>query len=190
MTRILLCCALVLLAASCGTGAETVSEEEGPGAGPFTGTFADALWTVIAFAVLAVVLGAVAWKPLLRGLNARSSLIERQLKQAETSRRRAEHLGEDYKQQGHTTVLQAAEQAQRHYQRILEQTREEVLALRQRAHEEIENARAAAVEDLWKQTGEIVLRVGSEVLGRALNPQDNQRLIDEAVARIRQDGGL
>jgi F-type H+-transporting ATPase subunit b len=156
----------------------------------FSGTFADALWTVVAFAALALVLGAVAWKPLLNALNARTNHIEGQLKQAETSRRRAEHLLEDYKQQGHTTVLQAAEQAQRHYQRTVEQTREEVLALRRRAHEEIENARAAAMEDLWSQTADIVLRVGSEVLGRTLSSQDNQRLIDEAVARIKQNGGL
>ena len=46
------------------------------------------------------------------------------------------------------------------------------------------------MEELWRQTGEIVLRVGSEVLGRAMSPQDNQRLIDEAVTRIKHDGGL
>jgi hypothetical protein len=42
------------------------------------------------------------------------------------------------------------------------------------------------MEELWKQTGDLVLRVGSEVLGRALTAQDNQRLIDEAVTQIRR----
>ena len=41
--------------------------------------------------------------------------------------------------------------------------------MRRRAQEEIESARAAAMEELWKQAGEIVLRVGSEVLGRDLD---------------------
>jgi F0F1-type ATP synthase membrane subunit b/b' len=62
--------------------------------------------------------------------------------------------------------------------------------MRRRAQEEIESARAIAVEELWRQTGDIVLRVGTEVLGRVVSPQDNQRLIEEAVAQIKQEGGL
>jgi F-type H+-transporting ATPase subunit b len=176
-------------AAPPGAGVHAAATEE---AGPslFSGSFADSLWTVVAFVVLALVLGRVAWRPLLLALDARQNHIVEQLKAAEDSRQRAEHMLADYKQQGQNTVRKAAEEAQRHHQQMLEQTREEVLALRRRAHEEIESARATALEELWKQTGEIVLRVGSEVLGRTVSAQDNQRLIEEAVARIKQDGGL
>jgi F-type H+-transporting ATPase subunit b len=156
----------------------------------FSGSLADSLWTVVAFVTLALVLGKVAWKPLLKALDARQNHIEQQIRSAEDSRQRAEHLLEDYKQQGQNTIRQAADEAQRHHQQVVEQTREEVLTLRRRAHDEIESARAAAVEDLWKQTGDLVLRVGTEVLGRAMSAQDDQRLIDEAVTRIKHDGGL
>jgi F-type H+-transporting ATPase subunit b len=156
----------------------------------FSGSLADSLWTVVAFVTLVLVLGKVAWKPMLKALDARQNHIVQQLKSAEDSRQRAEHLLEDYKQQGQNTVRKATEEAQRHHQQTIEQTREEVLTLRRRAHEEIESARAAALEELWRQTGEIVLRVGSEVLGRTVSAQDNQRLIDEAVARVKQGGGL
>jgi F-type H+-transporting ATPase subunit b len=176
-------------AAPPGAGVHAAATEEA-GPGLFSGSFADSLWTVVAFVVLALVLGRVAWRPLLLALDARQNHIVEQLKAAEDSRQRAEHMLADYKQQGQNTVRKAAEEAQRHHQQMLEQTREEVLALRRRAHEEIESARATALEELWKQTGEIVLRVGSEVLGRTVSAQDNQRLIEEAVARIKQDGGL
>jgi len=156
----------------------------------FSGSLADSFWTVVAFVTLAVVLGIFAWKPLLQALDARQNHIVQQLKTAEDSRQKAERMLDDYKRQGQNTIQQATQEAQRHHQQTIEQTREEVLALRRRAHEEIESARATAVEELWKQTGDIVLRVGSEVLGRALSPQDNQRLIDEAVTRIKHDGGL
>ncbi len=96
---------------------------------------------------------------------------------------------DDYKQQGLGIIRQAAEQAQRHQQEMAEKTRQEVLAIRHRAQEEIESARAAAVEDLWKQAGDIVLRVGSEVLGRTLTGTDNQQLANEAVEKVRQTGG-
>jgi F-type H+-transporting ATPase subunit b len=159
-------------------------------AGIFSGSFSDALWTVIAFVILLVVLGKVAWKPLLTNLNARQNHIARELKSAEDSRLQAEHMLEDYKQQGLRVVQQAAEQAQRQQQQAAEKTREEVQAIRRRAQEDIESARAAAMDDLWTQAGDIVLRVSGEVVGRTLTPQDNQRLLDEAVTRIRQNGGL
>lgn len=191
MAKVTLFCTLVLVLAPCGIAwAEQAGEAADSGAGIFSGTFGDALWTVIAFVVLVIVLGKVAWKPLLNGLNARQSHIEQQLKSAEDSRVQAEHLLDDYKQQGLSVVRQATEQAQRYQQQMAEKTREETLAIRRRAHEEIESAQATAMEDLWKYTSDIVLHVGSEVLGRTLTEQDSQRLIDEAVARIRQNGGL
>ena len=164
---------------------------EGGGQGNlFSGSLADSLWAVVTFVTLALVLGKVAWKPMLQALDARQNHIAQQIKTAEDSRQKAERMLDDYKRQGQNTVQQAAQEAQRHHQQTLEQAREEVLALRRRAHEEIESARATAVEELWKQTGDIVLRVGTEVLGRVVTPQDNQRLIDEAVGRIKRDGGL
>jgi len=166
------------------------AEGEAEGPGLFSGSLADSFWTVVAFVALAIVLGTTAWKPLLAALNARQSHIEQQIRSAEDSRQQAERLLEEYKQQGQNTIRQATQEAQRHQQQMLEQTREEVLALRRRAREEIDSAQAAALEELWKQANEIVLRVGSEVLGRTLSAQDNQRLIDEAVTQIKRNGGL
>ncbi len=169
--------------------AANAAEHEGQG-NLFSGSFADSLWTVVAFVTLALVLTKVAWKPMLQALDARQNHIAQQLKTAEDSRQKAEHMLDEYKRQGQSTIQQAAQEAQRLHQQTVEQTREEVLALRRRAQEEIESARATALEELWRQTGEIVLRVGTEVLGRVVSPQDNQRLIEEAVARIKQEGGL
>src|SRR5512133_3657173 len=99
-------------------------------------------------------------------------------------------MRDEYKQQGLAVVRQAAEQAQRQQQEAIEKAREESLAIRRRAHEEIESARTTAMADLWEHTGDIVLQVGAAVLGRAVTEKDNQRLIDEAIARVKRDGGL
>ena len=192
----LLYCAIVLIVLPCcgialaGHGAEPEGEAAASGgSGLFSGSLGDSLWTVVAFVTLLLVLSKLAWKPLLSALVARQTHIEHQLRTAEDSRLRAEKMLEDYKQQGLGIIQQAAEQAQRHQQEMAEKTRQEVLAIRRRAQDEIESARAAAVEDLWKQAGDIVLRVGSEVLGRTLTGKDNQHLADEAVNKIRQTGG-
>jgi F-type H+-transporting ATPase subunit b len=195
MAKYALPCALVLILlaggiALAGHGAEAEGEAAASeGGGLFSGTFGDSLWTVLAFVALLLVLGKFAWKPLLNSLIARQTHIEHQLRTAEDSRLRAEKMLDDYKQQGLGIIRQAAEQAQRHQQEMAEKTRQEVLAIRHRAQEEIESARAAAMDDLWKQAGDIVLRVGSEVLGRTLTGTDNQQLANEAVAKVRQTGG-
>ncbi len=201
MAKIALLCgiAVALLLACVPLKAEEVphgtaaaaAEGEGEGQGNlFSGSFADSLWTVVAFVTLALVLTKVAWKPMLQALDARQNHIAQQIKTAEDSRQKAERMLDDYKRQGQNTIQQAAQEAQRHHQQTIEQTREEVLAMRRRAQDEIESARATAMEELWRQTGDIVLRVGTEVLGRVVSPKDNQRLIEEAVTRIKQDGGL
>jgi len=191
MSKTALFCAVVVAVLSCSVAwAEHSAEGEAGGAGLFSGTFGDSIWTLAAFVLLLVVLGKFAWKPLLNGLNARQNHIEQQLKSAEDSRVKAEHLLDEYKHQGLTVVREATEQAQRYQQQMAEKTREESQAIRRRTHEEIESARATAIEDLWRQTGDLVLQVSSEVLGRTMTAQDTQRLIDEAVARVRQNGGL
>jgi F0F1-type ATP synthase membrane subunit b/b' len=85
-------------------------------------------------------------------------------------------------------VRKAEEEAQRQLQEAAEKSRREADVMRRRAQEEIASAEAAAREELWRQAGDLVLHVGTHVLNRALTDQDNQRLVDEAVAKIRQSG--
>ena len=183
---VLPCCGTAWAGHGTESGGEAARTE---GAGLFSGTLGDSLWTVLGFVTLLLVLTKFAWKPLLGALNARQHHIEHQLRSAEESRQKAEHMLDDYKQQGLTLLREATEQAQRHQQEVAEKTRQEALSIRRRAQEEIESARLAALEELWRQTGSLVQLVGSEVLGRTLTEKDNQRLIDEAVAKVKQGGG-
>jgi F-type H+-transporting ATPase subunit b len=190
MNRTAIRYAIIVALLSCATAwAGQTAEAESARPSLFSGSFADSLWTVVAFVALVLVLGKFAWKPLLKALDARQTHIEHQLRTAEDSRLRAEKMLEDYKQQGLSILRQATEQAQRHQQEVAEKTREEVLAIRRRAQEEIEGARSEAMESLWKQAGDIVLRVGSQVLGRTLTGKDNQHLAEEAVDKVRRAGG-
>jgi F-type H+-transporting ATPase subunit b len=187
MTKVIHCFLVIALLCGSAWAGEAAGAKEG-GGGLFSGTFGDSFFTVLAFVVLVVVLGKFAWKPLLKSLNDRQSHIEQQIKSAQESRHQAEHMLEDSKQQGANVVRQAAEQAQRQLQEAAEKSRQEAEAIRRRAQEEIASAEAAAREELWRQAGDIVLHVGTQVLNRSLNDKDNQRLVDEAVAKIRESG--
>jgi F-type H+-transporting ATPase subunit b len=171
----------VCSAASASEGGPAATEQN-----IFSGTFADALWTVAAFVLLVAVLGKFAWKPILSRLDAREKYIQEQIETAENARKKAEKLLEENKHQALQIIMDAARQAQKETQELTEKTRQDVLEIRRKAHEDIRHARTAASEQLWKEAGDIVQVLGSEVLGRTITQEDNRRLINEAVIKLRQ----
>ena len=176
----------LIICFACGNA--LASEGGEPAAEPsiFSGTFADALWTVVAFVILLVVLGKFAWKPLLNSLQARQKYIQEQIDTAEKARKKAEELLEEHKQQALQIITDVTKEAQRKAEELAEKARQEVQEIRLRSQEDIKHARIAASEQLWQEAGDIVAALGSEVLERTITPQDNQRLIDDAILKLRQ----
>jgi F-type H+-transporting ATPase subunit b len=151
----------------------------------FSGTVADALWTVITFVVLLVVLSKFAWKPILNGLKTRQEHIEHEIKTAETTKKQAEKLLEDYKQEGLKIIEQATDTAQLKQREITEETHQETLLIRRRAQDDIRHAEEAAAERLWNEAADMMLSLGSKVLGRTITKEDNEHLVREAIEKIR-----
>jgi F-type H+-transporting ATPase subunit b len=155
--------------------------------GLFSGTFADALWTVLAFVVLLAILGKYAWGPLLKTLNARQQQIETQLKTAQAAQERAETILGEYRQKGESLLQQAANQAHAQQKQAQEKIQQEVAALRRNAAEDIENAKAAAMDQLWQQAGDMVFKLSTQVLERTVTKQDNQHLISKALSQLKEE---
>jgi F-type H+-transporting ATPase subunit b len=184
-TRILSTILAVLLACSVALSAE--GEAAATEQGLFGGSFADALWTVLAFVVLLLVLGKFAWKPMLNALNARESHIKQQIEAADSTRKKAEKMLADYNQQGLLIVQKATDQAHRLQQELMDKTRQEVLALERKSRADIEYARVAASQQLWEEAGDMLLHLSSEILGRTVTHEDNLRLICEAIDKLNQE---
>jgi F-type H+-transporting ATPase subunit b len=176
---------IVLLACSVALS----SEGEAPATeqGIFGGSFADALWTVLAFVVLMLILGKFAWKPMINGLKARESHIQQQIEAAAAARKKAEKLFDDYKQQGLEIVQKATDHAQRLEQELMDKTRREVLSLERKARADIEYARVAASQQLWQEASDMLLNLSGEILGRVITHEDNRRLIYEAINKLGEE---
>ena len=178
-----------LILASLLTGVAVASEAaHGAGEEPslFSGTVADALWTVIAFIVLVAVLGKVAWRPLIETLQARQTQIETQLTSAAESKSQAEKLLADFKEQGATLLREASERSQQEHKLAAEKAQEEITVMRRQAMEDLDNARHAAQEQLWREAGDVVLELGTSVLGHAVTADDDGRMMDEAIAKMKE----
>lgn len=162
-----------------------LAEAQADNGGIFSGSWAEAVWTVIAFILLLVVLGKFAWRPLLAQIKARQAHIQQQLEQTQQANKQAQLLLEQARQEGLLIVEQARQQAQQQQNQIIRQTKAELDRLRQDVEADIEHAKMAALEAVWQQSTQIVQSLTERVLGRAVSEQDCTRLIQEAIEQVR-----
>ena len=181
-----LCLCSLLYASETGGGEEGIS--------PFSGSWADALWTVITFVVLFFALWKLVWKKMLEGLTARADYIQKQITDAEEKKADAEAVLAQYNEkladadnQGKNIIAEHIKKAQAQSKDITEKARSDIDIIRKKAEIEIESAKKRAHDELLARFSGIILDLGSEVVGRNINDEDNQRLIDEALSRLKTE---
>ena len=183
---------MVLSVCTVAYGAAEQAEAEMPS--PFSGTFSDAIWTIITFLVLLAVLWKLAWKPILAGLTSRAEHIEKQISDADNTRKEAEQVLAEYKsklanvtEEGKKIIENHVKKAERQSKEVLDKAKTQTEIMKSKAEADITRAHHQAEEELLARSGEIVLELGQEILGRALNNDDNQKLIDEAIERLKHE---
>lgn len=169
---------------------EETIEDEAPS--PFFGHPAESIWTVIAFAVLLFVLWKLAWKPLLHGLHARENHIAKQITDAEKTRHEADGVLAKYRdkladveEEGKKIIQTYTGRAEKEAREIVVRAQEDAAGYKQRMQEEMERARKIAEEELLEEAGVMVMQLGEEILGRAIQPEDQEKLISDAIEQLR-----
>jgi len=150
-----------------------------------------ALWTLITFVILCIVLRTFAWGPLAGALDAREAKIHGNLAHAEEARVKAEKMLADYQAKLATaqdevlkTLAEARREAESTRQEILAQTEKDVAAVKQRALLEIERTKDAALNELFDHMAGTVANATEKVLGRTLTDSDQDRLVNEALVEF------
>lgn len=159
----------------------------------FEGYFGEAIWTLVWFFVLLIVLWRFAWKPLLAGLTSRQDHIEKQISDAEKIRSEARKVLDEYgakladaERQGRDIISVRVKEAEKQAKEVVQQNLRDIEQMKMRADAELERDRIEAEDELWGQAGDIVRQLGQDVFGKALNDADNQKLIDEAIRRLKE----
>jgi F-type H+-transporting ATPase subunit b len=150
-----------------------------------------AIWTVIVFGLLLVILAKYAWKPMLKALHEREHNLEHCLHEAERARSEAERLmAENQKNMAAAAdqvraMLEAAKRdAEASAAAIAQKAQAEAEANLQRAKREIENERDRALAEIFDKTADLAVAVAGKVLARHLNDDDQRRLLDSAMAEL------
>jgi F-type H+-transporting ATPase subunit b len=146
---------------------------------------------LIAFAVLFF----FTWKWVLpkfkEVLEERRAQIQGQMEQAETTRREAAELQEEYQGQlagardeANRIIEEARATAEQLRQDLQAKAEEESQATVARAREEIRAERDRAFQELRAQVGSIAVEIAERVVGQSLDEAAHQRLIDEFIDEV------
>jgi len=180
------------LATALALSATPILASQGGGqGGPFEGNIGNALWTLVIFGLVVLVLGKYAWKPILGGLQQREEFIRASLTQAKQDREAAEARLKEYSDKLVSARAEAsaivdearrdAEVVKRHFQ---EETQAEANRTIERARREIKIAQETAVKELYVLAAQLTTDVAGKILEREINPADHDRLIRDSIRAL------
>ena len=150
-----------------------------------------AIWSLVVFVVLLLVLRRFAWKPLIEALHQREEHLEHTLLQTEKVRNESEQLLAEHRRlmaQADERVKSIFDKAQKDAQasgeEIVKAAKAEAEAARDRAQREISTARDQALAEIWSQTANLAVSVAGSVLSKQLDEDDHRRLLDLAIKEL------
>jgi F-type H+-transporting ATPase subunit b len=155
-----------------------------------------AIYTLIVFVLLLVILGKFAWGPMMAGLEAREAGLRKTHEDAEAARAESQrNLAEVQARLAKTAeeVRAMLDEARRDAQVVKDQMKAdaagEIQAERERIRREIEMARDQALQEIYQQAVQLAALVSTKAVKRELTPADHSRLLDEALADLRTNLG-
>ena len=120
-------------------------------------------------------------------LQARQDYIKQQIDAADTSRKNAELLLDQYKQQGIEIVNKLTAQAQLLEKEMVGKASNEIAQMKRRAQSDIEYARISASQKMWQEAEDMLLSLSGEIVGRAVTHEDNLRLLNESIEKLKRE---
>jgi len=157
----------------------------------FAGNVGNALWTLVIFVLVVVVLGKFAWGPILSLLKQREDFIHKSLSDAKHDRDEAEARLKEYAarlQSAQAEAVAIIEEARRDSERLRQELRErarsEADTMIKNAERQIELQTTRAVQQLRQEAVELSVTIASKILQRNISKEDNDKLIADALRQI------
>ncbi len=154
-----------------------------------------AIWTVVVFGLLLVILGRFAWRPVIRAMHEREAHLEQVLLDSERARNEAEAIAASHRKQlagaadeVRALIEQARKDALVSADAIIKKAQAEAESSRERAEREITGARDQALMEIWSKTADLAVSVAGRVLGKELGDSDHRRLVEAALNELPSNG--
>jgi F-type H+-transporting ATPase subunit b len=146
----------------------------------------DILMTVTAFLILLYLLKKYAFGPLMGVMKEREAHVADQIDSAEKSREETARLLEEQRallkqsrQDALANIEESRKIGEKEREQIVTFARQEAEKITEKAKSEIEYQTNQAIQALREQTAQLSVAIASKVIGRELNVQDQQKMIDD-----------
>ena len=151
-----------------------------------------AIWSFVVFLLLMGLLSAVAWKPIMEGLEKREQGIADTIAATQAASDDAKKLLASYErrlaeasEEVKAMLDEARRDADNLRQSIVSEARQAADEEKQRAHREIGMARDEAIAQLAETAGDLAVSVAGKFLREKISAEEQQRLVQESVASLK-----
>ena len=148
---------------------------------------------LINYVVLLILLGALAYRPLLNALDSRVESIRESLaaadrarEEAATSRSAIEEELNEARREGQRLLDQAREAAERFREEEMGRARQAAEEFSERARADITRERDAAINEVRAAFGDLAISAAERIIRRSVDRQAHQELIDQVLAEGEQ----
>lgn len=154
-----------------------------------------AIYTLVIFLGLFILLTKFAWKPLIGALDQREKKIADQIDSANQANEKAQATLRQYEQrlatatdQANQVLAQARQEAVAAKDRIVAEASAEAQRQRDRAIADIQAAKNQALRDLAERSVDSAISLAGNLLGKEIDKNAHSRLIRESIDRFAQTG--
>jgi F-type H+-transporting ATPase subunit b len=149
------------------------------------------IWTLVIFFLTFLLLKWKAFGPIANAIEERRAAVRENIESAERSRDEAQQLLEEYKAQlaqSRHEANEILERARRTAEESSRQLKEELRLEKERGIEQVQEAIVAetrqALDQIKNEVADLTLLATEKVIGRALDADEQRRLIDEALGEV------
>lgn len=153
--------------------------------------FVTGITALVVFLFVLALLATKVWPAISRGLDDRANKIRSEIEAAENARKQAADALAQYE----ASLAQARAEAAKMIESTKAQQTQlaaelkakaeiELNAMRERAVKEIQQAKQSAAAELYSEATNLATMVAGKILKREINPQDQQRLVEESLGQL------
>ncbi len=146
---------------------------------------------IVNFSLLAIILNAVLYKPVLNALQARTERIRESLENAEKVKQQLASAQSDYdakmaeaRREAQNILAQAQERARVQEQELVVEARAKIERLEEEARNKVEQERQQVLRSLQGELANLVTQTASSVIGRELQGKGHDELIKKSIDQL------
>jgi F-type H+-transporting ATPase subunit b len=162
------------------------------GGGSLTDVNATLFWfTLVLFALFAIVLGRFAWGPLLQIVGEREKTVREQVEGAEKANTEAlallqkrEGMLKDATREREEIIARATQEAEQVKTTLLAKARTDAEQVMQKAMAQIDREKTKAIHEVSAQVADIAMSAAERIVRSSLTPEAQRKLVDETIAAL------